>query len=74
MHFRGISTLFETKSSLQSLHILSTKWKIGDAVIVASEQKLKKEGSVNKKFVVVPCLLSKSKYQFRFRFGSKICL
>ena len=61
--------------NLQSLHILNTKWKFGGAVTVASEQKLKKQGSVSRKrkFVVVSCLLSKSKYQFRFRFGLRIC-
>ena len=60
MRFRGDNTLFETKRldlldmNLQSLHILNTRWKIGGAVTVASEQKLKKQGSVNKKrkFVV----------------------
>ena len=42
---------------------------------VASEEKLKKQGSVNRKrkFVVVSCLPSKSKYQFRLRFGLRIC-
>lgn len=40
----------------------------------ANEHKLKKQGSVTKKrkFVVVSCLLSESKYQLRFRFGFKI--
>ena len=44
-----------------------------NAVTVANEQNLKKQGSVTKKrkFVIVSCLLS-SKHQFRFRFGLKI--
>ena len=62
--------------NLQSLHILTTKWKIGDAVTEGSERKLKKQDSVNKKrtFVVVSCLLSGSKYQFLFHFGLKVRL
>ena len=79
MRFRGIITLFETKSTedsiflntnLQSLHILNTKWKIGGAVTVASAQKLKKQGSVNKErtFVVVSCLPNESKLFISFDF------
>ena len=55
---------------LQSLHILNPQWKIGGAVTVANEQKLKKQGLVNKRrtFVVVSCLLNQSKLCISFDF------
>ena len=75
MRFRGISNkkhrgLDLLNMNLQSLHILNTKWKIGGAVTVASAQKLKKQGSVNKErtFVVVSCLPNESKLFISFDF------
>ena len=55
---------------LQSLHILNPQWKIEGAVTVANEQKLKKQGLVNKRrtFVVVSCLLNESKLCISFDF------
>ena len=75
MRFRGISNkkhrgLDLLNMNLQSLLILNTKWKIGGAVTVASEQKLKKQGSVNKErtLVVVSCLPNESKLFISFDF------
>ena len=55
---------------LQSLHILNPQWKIRGAVTVANEQKLKKQGLVNKRqtFAVVSCLLNESKLCISFDF------
>ena len=74
MRFRGISNkkhrgLDLLNMNLQSLHILNT-WKIGGALTVASAQKLKTQGSVNKErtYEVVSCLPNESKLFISFDF------